>query len=173
MLPLETALITFFRQFTDNVFLIARTPHDPTNILFPRITFDYASTDFFGRNLYNFNVWGLHTTDVFEIINKIEKAIPLKSGTTIDVCGNVIYEYFNFHSNEWVEFYLIDFNSIFQQHIDDWGFPPENEFQWQGTPGKITGKIAFYRGTPFLQPVADDEIGVVRYYGNIETGSYV
>lgn len=173
MLNLETALTQFFKQFTANVFVEARMPPDPDMRLFPRITFNYSSTDFFGRTLYNFNVWGFNVADVVAIIDKIEQTIPVSTGTIIDVKGGVIYEYFNYHTNMWTEFQLTELNDIFQQHIDDFGLPPTYEFKWRQSESKLKGKIALYRGTPFIQPVADDTIGVARYYGNIEVASYL
>lgn len=173
MLELQNALIQFFKQFTNNVFVVEAV--DPTGILFPRIVFRYATTDLFGNTQYTFQIFSRSTSTLESLLisKKIEQALPVMSGTKLSIGGGAVYEYFNYHTDKWVVFDLDNFNAIFQQHVKD--FPPQQypdkPFQWREAPGKVSGAIRLYRGSPFIQQQPSDDSNIVIFYGNIEARS--
>lgn len=171
MIDLQLAWENFFKQFTENVFLETNVI-DPAGTLFPRITYSYASSDVFTNILVNFQIWSRSTStnEALAIAGRIEQAIPAISGIILDIKGDIIYEFFNRAENQWEEFNIEDFNTIFQNHVDKF---LQYEFEWRQTEGKKIGSLWLHRGTPFIQPRMTDESSLIAYYGNIDCRSHL
>lgn len=179
MLELQTALINWFKQFTDRVYIEGYAFENvngiPTKPPFPYITFSYASSDMFVNNLMSFQIWDRsipfpNPLRVLNIAGSIEKALPVLGGITLDIKSDTIHRFVNPDTGLWQEVDIRDIEDI------TWDFAtrePPYIIKWDEIQGRAVGSLQLYRGTPFIQPRNTDDQTVIVFYGNIEIRSHL
>lgn len=153
---------SFFEQFAPYVFSEGDLIDDPTNVLYPRITYSWSMGDVFTNTLTTFQVWdySFNNARVLEVCGKITEVVPIESGTAIIIPGEVYHEYRNPITGIWQRFEIGDFQSIADQ------FAP-TPIEWRRVEGKSAGEIAIWRGSPFLTPRPSDEALSRIMYGTL------
>lgn len=163
MQAVETAWKQWFSQFAPHVFTEGELVQDPTNTLYPRITFSYSMADFFVNTMTTFQVWtwSHNNAQLWEVCNKITEAVPVESGTGITIPGEVYHEYLNPDTSAWERFNIMEFQSI----ADRLAPIP---VQWRRMEDNSVGGIEIRRGTPFLTPSPKDEVLSRVMYGVLQ-----
>lgn len=167
MQQIAIAWQSFFEQFTPYVYTDGQFIDDPTNILFPRITYSYSISDTFQNTLTTFQVWDWSFNDsrIWEICNKIAEAVPVEVGTEIIISGETYFEYLNPTTGVWTRFEVGDFQAIADQ------FAPA-PIEWRKVERESAGGINIKRGSPFLTPRISDDVMLRIMYGTM-TARYI
>lgn len=153
----------FFEQFVPYAFSEGDLIQDPDNVLYPRITYSYAVGDFFVNTLTTMQIWdwGHNSARLFEVCDRIAEAIPVESGTSIIIPGEIYHEYRNPITGVWTRFEVADFQSIADQ------FAPI-PIEWRRVESESAGGIEMWRGSPFLTPSPKDEAMSRVMYGTLQ-----
>lgn len=177
MQAIETAWKQFFLQFVPYVFNEGELVYDedgiiqdPENKLYPRITFDYSMGETFSKSLVTFKIWDYspNNSGVWAVGEKLAKAIPSMGRNNLAIPADVIYEYKNPQNGTWVEFQQDKFQEIWDFWIKELN-DPNFKLEWRSRTMSNTGEISFWRSTPFLQPIRQDEPYTKMVLSQLET----
>lgn len=177
MQDLENALINFYQQFTDRVYVGFAVEYDgsgrPTYPPFPYITFSYSTSEILNNTLWDFDIFtqGTNRNQVNAIASRIQDAILPYGSIKIDVPGDMKYEYRDPNTNQWVE--VADLEALTRIVIQYASRPPHIIVEQRVTPGAIIGHVELSRGSPFIQDSPDDDMTIHRKRGNVECRNYL
>lgn len=161
MQAIETAWRKFYGQFAPHVFPGTDLIQDPTNTLYPRITFTYQVGDFLDNTVSTFEVWDWshNSARVWDICNAIADAVPVGSGTGLDIPLGTHFEYALADGTTGRVETAEEMNDVIRR---------EDVASWQEVSKGSAGSIEIWRGTPFLQPSPKDEPLLRVMYGILQ-----
>lgn len=162
MQAIETAWKKWFEKFAPYVFTEGELVEDPSNTLYPRITFSYQMGDFAVNTITSFQVWtwSHNNSQLWEVCNKISEYVPVLAGTKIYIPGETYFEYKLKDGTTGRVDTAEEINKIMET---------ESGVKWWTVTDRTAGELTLWRGDPFLTPSPKDEALSRVMYGTLQT----